>query len=355
VYSATGHILYRRQPVNRGIWALPFSLARHEKTGEPFLVAPEGDTPSVSNDGTLVHSIGTATRQTQMVWVDRSGKVLAKVGQPQEHWPFPCLSPDERMVAIAASEGEEHEVWIHDVERGTKTRLTFGMKAGYAAPTWTADGKGVLVDGGSGGNAFTTHLISSDGRTVGDELAKGWSSSLSPDGRYLVFTKDAGSSDADIWYLDLTSKGEPAPLIKAQGVQLWPRVSPDGQYVAYVSGETGSDEVYVKRFPSGEGKWQVSISGGYWPKWSPRGDRLYYVVGEAIMEVDVSAKPSFSLGKPREVLKRQPLGWPILFGWPPGFDVSKDGQRFLVLQAEGGQKSATGFVVVESWFSEFRR
>ncbi len=132
VYSPTGHILYRRQPTNPGIWALPFSLSRHEVTGEPFLVAPDGDLPSVSSDGTLVHVRGVATRRTRIVWLGRDGKELGTIGQPEEQWPFPSLSPDGRMVAISASENEEHE--IRDPRR--RTRHTDKAHLRRRRPLW---------------------------------------------------------------------------------------------------------------------------------------------------------------------------------------------------------------------------
>ncbi|HEY3176234.1 MAG TPA: protein kinase [Candidatus Polarisedimenticolia bacterium] len=352
-YSATGHILYRRQPANSGIWALPFSLKSHEVIGEPFPVIPEGDVPSVSNDGTLVYARGTSTRQTQLVWVDRSGKVLARIGQPQEVWPFPVLSPDERQVAIAVAEQETREVWIHDIARGTRSRLTFGAQASYAVPFWYPSGDRLLYDDGSN-FPFTTRSKSADGSGEAQELANGWASSLSPDGRYLAYTALDPNNGTDLWLRDLTSRSEPVPLVRGTGGQMWSRVSPDGRYVAYLSDETGPYEIYLKRFPGGEGKWQVSASGGFWPRWSRRGNRIYYVNGDRLMEVNVStvgAAPQ--LGNPQEVFTRPSLGWALIFNWPAGFDVSSDGQRFLINVPVGQGPENDSYFLVQNWMAEF--
>ncbi len=170
---------------NAGVWAVPFSLARHEATGEPFLVAAGADVPSVSNDGTLVHVSGVATRATRMAWVDREGKMLHPIGLPQEQWPFPELSPD---------------------------------------------------------------------------------------GRYLLFADFGVDTFWDISYLDLQSGGAAVPLVQGKPNEIAPRISPDARYFAYVSDESGPDEVFLKRFPAGEGHWQVSTGGGAWPRFSRRGD-----------------------------------------------------------------------------------
>ena len=352
-YSATGHIIYRRQPANAGIWALPFSLKNHEVTAEPFPVVPGGDVPSVSNDGTLVYSQGATTRETQLAWVDRTGKLVSTVGQPMDGWPFPVLSPDEKHVAISISEQENREIWVHDLVRGTRSRLTFGAQATYAVPFWYPSGDKILYDNGSS-YPFTTRVKAADGSGEERELGHGWASALSPDGRYMVSALQDPNTGTDLWLRDLSSKSEPIALVKTERTELWPRVSPDGRYLAYVSDETGQTEVYLKRFPGGEGKWQVSATGGFWPHWSRRGDRIYYVDGDTMMEVNVSTgDASPQLGNPQEVFTRPPLGWALIFNWPAGFDVSSDGQRFLINLPVGQSQENHGYILVQNWSAEF--
>ena len=122
------------------------------------------------------------------------------------------------------------------------------------------------------------------------------------------------------------------------------------------SDETGREyEVYLKRFPTGEGRWQVSSGGGIWPRWNPKGDRLYYARHDDIMEVDVTPGPEPRFGKPRLVVSRKALGWPLIDGFPPGFDVAADGSRFLVVQPIDTGERQSGIIVHENWLSEFSK
>ncbi|HYV85139.1 MAG TPA: protein kinase [Patescibacteria group bacterium] len=352
IYSPAGYILYHRHPANAGIWAVPFSLKRHETTGEPFLVAQDGDVPSVSNDGTLVHVTGTVSRLTQMVWVDRAGKVLGPIGPPQEQWPFPEISPDGRRLAIAAKENDISDIWIHDIERGTRTRLDAGT-ALYSTEAWSPDASHITFQDGQA--APTIKVRSTDGRGETRTVHEGWSASYSADGRYLLYAQGGQITPWTISYIDTKGDGKPVPLVHENDKTdaIWPRLSPDGRYFAYVSNESTVDEVYIKRFPSGEGKWQVSVGGGTWPRWSRKGDRIFFVQRETLMEVDVTLGPEPHLGKPRTLFTRKPLGWPLIFSWSPGFDVSAQGDKFVIVQALNDKQAEGGVVVLENWTGEF--
>jgi dipeptidyl aminopeptidase/acylaminoacyl peptidase len=353
VYSPDGFVLFQRQPANAGVWAVPFSLDGRKLTGEPFMVFPEADVPSVSNDGTLVAVRGGGSRLTRLVWKDRNGKTLGPIGPEQEQWPFPELSPDGRRVAIDAKENDLGDVWIHDTERGTRTRLGVS-NVGYSIQAWSPDGKTILYNEGSA-PPLQMKVRNADGsgevRTVGN----GWAAAYSADGRYLLSTDFATDSFWDLAVTDLRGDGKQVPYLKAPEQQMWPRLSPDGRFVAYTSDEGGGFEVYLKPFPGGEGKWQVSVGGGMWPRWSPRGDRLYYANGDTLMEVDVASGAEPKLGAPREIFTRRPLGWSLIFGWFPGFDVSDDGQRFVVAEPVDMKVERGGILVIENWAREFAR
>ena len=92
-----------------------------------------------------------------------------------------------------------------------------------------------------------------------------------------------------------------------------------------------------------------------WPRFSHRGDKLYYANGDTIMEVDIATGPEPKLGAPREVFTRKPLGWPLIFGWAPGYDVSADGSRFVVVEPQGVSKNLGGIVIEENWAKEFAK
>ncbi len=350
-YSSEGYVLFHRHPSNTGIWAVKFSLARHEIEGEPFLVAADGDVPSVSTDGTLVYVSGSATRQTRMTWVDRAGKAIRPIGPAQEQWPFPELSPDGRFVAIAAKENDVDDVWIHDVERGTRTRLS-AVRPPYSREAWSGDGRTLLYSEGVA-PPLQLHRKNADGSGAATLLRAGWSPAFSADGRWVVFSDFARDTQWDVLALDLRPGGAAVPLVQGKAIEMAPSLSPDGRYLAYVSDESGPYEIYLKRFPGGEGRWQVSTGGGMWPRFSRKGDKIWYTSGDAIMEVDASLGAEPKLGAPRALFRRKPLGWPLIFGWDPGFDVSADGGRFVVVEPLAEAKARSGILVDESWSSGF--
>jgi hypothetical protein len=349
-YSPTGHIVYRRQPANGGVWALPFSLSRHEATGEAFLVAAAGDVPSVSNDGTLLHVRGSASLTSQMVWVDRTGKEIGPIGPPQEQWPFPELAPDAKHVAIAASENEVSDVWIVDVERGTRTRMS--APAPYSAQAWTPDGRSLLFSEGTT-PPLTLKSRASDGGGEATTLGTGWGPQYYDRGTQIVYGDSGKDGVFHIWRRSADGKTPPVSVVSASGSQNWARVSPDGRFLAYNSNETGTDEVYVRRFPDGEGKWQVSNGGGMWPRWGRGGRNLYYVHNDDLMDVDVSTAPDLHLGAPRLLFTRPSLRRGLIFGWPAGYDLTAAEDRFVICKPVGLEGDLSGMVVVENWAAEF--
>jgi Tol biopolymer transport system component len=351
VYSPTGHILYRRDPANVGIWALPFSLARHEATGEPFLVAAAGDVPSVARDGTLVHVKGMPAYETQIVVADRAGRPLASIGQPEHQWPFPEFAPDGKRVALSARSNEVEDVWIYDIERGARTRLSVGPVS-YSVEAWSPDGRTLLY--GEGSNLpITMKQKPSDGSGEPVTVGTGWSPSYSPDGRTIVYADAVKGSGWDLFTRSADGKSAPAPFYHANGDQMWPRISPDGRFVAFTSEEAGEFEIYIRRFPEGEGKWEVSQGGGMWPRWGKSGRRLYYVRGNDVMEVDVTTTPDLKLGTPRLLFTRPTIRRSLIFDYAPGFDVNAAEDRFVFSRAVGETQDLSGMVVVQNWAAEF--
>ena len=345
-YSPTGHLLYWRFRANAGIWAVPFSIDELKVTGEPFLVASNGADCSVSNDGTLVFLGGGGTMMRQLVWVDREGNVQERIGQPQPNLARPALAPDQNRIAIAVgSERRINEIWIQDIQRGTATRLTFDEK-NSVRPVWSPDGDRVVFQQREGGD--TIAIVDVDGSGQVETLVPGTMPSLSPDGEFVTFyRKREDETVYDQWYAPLDGEAEPTPLVQvaARG-----RVSPDGGYISYQSDESGRDEIYLKRFPSGEGKWQVSIDGGERARWSPQGNELFWIgPGGDLMAIDFQAEPELRLGTPRLMFNWQP-SWMLRF---LEFDISADGQRFVLVAPAEGAERVDAINMVENWYVEF--
>jgi serine/threonine-protein kinase len=346
-YSPTGHVLYRRMPDNAGLWALPFSLERLEATGQPFLVSPEADFPSVSSDGTMVYLTGAAVTMRELVWVDHKQNVEEIPGEPVASINSISLSPDERFAAVSANEGGNRDVWIHDLARGTRTRLTFENDY-ETVPVWSPSGDHIAYRN----DAESAVMIkASDGSGTAVFAAEGNHPSFSPDGRYLLYTRNEEGVKQDIWYVALDEDGDPVRFMQTPAEELYPRLSPDGRYVLYRSDESGRNEIYIKRFPTGEGKWQVSNNGASWPRWSRNGDFIYYREVTRLMEVSVELEPTVRLGTPRLVLDMNELDLQY-WSWT-SFDVAADG-RFIFGRQIRDEDDDGGMVLVENWFSEFR-
>jgi eukaryotic-like serine/threonine-protein kinase len=347
-WSPTGHILFHRRGTNAGVWALPFSLSTLAVTGEPFLVDAQGDLPSAAADGTLAYVQGATAALQQLVWVDRNGAVLGAVGQPQPGLSRPALSPDGRRAIVVALENESPDLWIHDLERGTKTRLTFTPDTEGGAD-WSPVDERVTFR-----NQATAKIevLRTDGSQESHVRGRGSDPTFTPDGAGVVFASmPDGAHDSNLW-LSAAQDGEPIELFQAAGDDSVPRISPDGRYVAYVSHESGSPEVYIRRFPKGDGKWQVSARGGNHPRWSRRGDRLFYREGMAdLMEVEITNGPSLRLGVPHRLFSAATAG--VDLSDPVRYDVAPGGNRFLMVRNVGQDAHPASIVVVENWIAEF--
>ncbi len=351
MYSPSGHLLYTRTQSNDGIWALPFSLTGGEVTGEPFMVVPEGRQASLSDDGTLVHITGF-DGTFELVWVNRQGQVESSLGQPQDFIADPRLSPDGGRVAVMGMEEEERDIWVHDVNRGTKTRLTF-EEDWEGQPVWSPDGSRIYYpDDQAGSSSLMVRPFDGTGSAT-TLLENAFYPSLAPDGRFMAVESRNGD-EVDIAVVEVLEDGisPPQPLSDQPEInERMPAVSPDGRLVAYRSDESGKDEIYLRRFPQGEGKWQVSTNGGTVPRWRGDGRELFYTEEARIMAVSVDVEA----GAPR-------LGQPQpLFQWlnsfltsAAKFDVAADGQRFVMVRPAGQTNLHQEIRLVQNWYSEFQ-
>ena len=359
-YSPTGHLVFQRQPTNGGIWAVPFSLSKQRVTGEPFMVVPGGFRPTVSRDGTLVYVRGAVNPNTQLVWMDAGGKEQNVLGSAEPGFqPVPRISPNGERVLINQIEDQESNLFVFDPVRGTKTRLTF-EKGMAALPVWSPDGREVAYQWSNGPSmasvdGYSILARSVDGSDVPDTLVRGGVlPNFSPDGRYLLYSVDPGRRwEFDLCALPLEGEGKAFVIAKGTGDQFSGTVSPRGDLLAYVSDESGTFQVYLKRFPGGEGRWQVSTGAGVWPRWNAEGDRLYYVEQNDIMEVEVGGGAAPVLGTPKRLFGRAPMNTNGFRNMVAAFDVAPDG-RFLMVKPTGATGGTTAVAAVQNWYEGFR-
>ena len=357
-YSASGHLVYQSSlvDVKPGLWVLPFSLETLTATGEAFPIVEGGGLPSVARDGTLAYLDRVGSVEGQLVWRDRGGKRLGPIGRPQAGIiKFPTLSPDGSRVAVQSSVG--FGIWVQETERAVATRLTFA--AGLEAhATWSPSGTEITFTSDRRGSRdiFSKPAAGTGEATllVGgplDDDSPDWS----PDGNYMVYEVSGDPKNkGDVRYLKRKTDGsgfEEAVFLATPRQEGAAKFSPDGRFVAYYSDESGRFEVYVRPFPEGGGKWQVSTNGGTQPRWSRDGKELFYVEGSILMAAPVKTTPSFSVSTPARLFEDASLSGLL----QPNYDVSKEGQRFVLVGIVGDEADSLRSIhVIQNWFTEFR-
>ena len=184
------------------------------------------------------------------------------------------------------------------------------------------------------------------------------SASVSPDGQTLAYSEDRPGTGRDIWVVPLQGERKPRPFLQSRFTEVAPTFSPDGRWLAYVSGESGRNEVYVQPFPGPGGKWLISTEGGADPVWARNGRELFYRNGDKMMAVDIQTQPAFKAGTPRMLFERPAYtsGVGLAGTRRADYDISPDGQRFLVIKQPEQQETAlTQINVVLNWFEELKR
>jgi Tol biopolymer transport system component len=277
---------------------------------------------SASSDGLLVFASG-GTGDWQLLWMDRSGKQLSPVADKLANLQGARLSPQGDRIALQIDTGV-NDVWVFDLARGIKTRLTFGPLPN-AYPVWSPDGKWIAYSSDRNGR-FNLIRKPSDGSSAeellftDDQIDVG--SDWSRDGKYLIYSRGLSVGEGGIWALPLEGERKPRQLLP-RGV--FAHLSPDGHWLAYTSDESGGPEVYVVSFRGGQGKWQVSSNGGQAPQWSKDGKEIYYID----QGFNIFAVPVKDSGDAVQFGAAQTLvaNWtaPNIF-----YDVAPDGKKILL-------------------------
>jgi Tol biopolymer transport system component len=369
-YLPSGHMVYMHEGT---LFAVPFDLQRLEVTGQPTpilegVVANPGTGGaqfSFSETGNLVYVADRGGGQSVSIyWMDHEGKFTSLRETPGDY-VNPAFSPDGKRLALEIFDGKRRDIWVYEWERDTLTRLTFGGEAN-AFPVWTPDGQRIVYSSQEKGGTHNLWWIRADGAGDAQRLAESKSNqfvgSWRPDGKVLAFFQLNPGTNFDIMTLSIEGNekagwkpGEPKPFVNSAFNEAAPVFSPDGRWLAYASNESGSFEVYVRPFPSGEGKWQISTGGGLFSKWSHNGKELFYRTKDSkIMMVTYTASgDSFRADKPQL--------------WSPGqftdrgaaynFDLHPDGKRFAVFKTPGAEQTAAvnkaSFIF--NFFDELRR
>ncbi len=353
-----GHLMFGR---NGSLFAAPFTAETLE-VGQAVQVwediqslgglSPQG----YSAAGVLAYPTGNGQLPglSTISWVDRGGAEQPAVAEAGLY-NAPRISPDGGRVVYAQFRNEdslESRIWVHNLARGTSTPLTFEPSI---APVWMPDGRQVII-------SLATNFVAGIGKLaimpadgsgppvpLMDDRTSPYPTSISPDGE-LVLGVDNNNvpSSTGSWVFGLDSNADSAgigPFLDDRFVRGEYRFSPDGNWVAYQSNESGRNEIYVVPYPGPGAKTQISSAGGTQPRWNPNRGELFFRQEDELVAVDVQLGETFSAGTSR-----------VLFAEDfNDYDVAPDGQRFLMLKPVGGSASSSELHIVLNWFDDLRR
>jgi Tol biopolymer transport system component/predicted Ser/Thr protein kinase len=351
LFARPGYLLFVR---GGSLLAQPFDAKRLRLVGEPFVVG-ESITEtgaanhqfefSASDVGVLAYR--SADPDSQLTWVDRSGRPLQRIGDAVRRG-FIELSPGANQIAYEGldADGRNADLWLLDLSRGIASRLTFDP-ASENAPVWSPDENQIVF--GATRKEFSDLYVQSATAGVPEKLLVSSGddknpTSWSPDGRFILFEAFTANRGRDLWIVSLDGTPKPEPFLQTQFNEVRATFSPDGKWVAYVSDESGREEVYVTSFPARSGRRQISTGGGRRPRWRSDGRELFYAArGGKVMTVEVG--PGGEFGPPTELFQIRGAR---------EYAVAPDGQRFLVDVGIENPTTAPATVVL-NWTADLKK
>ena len=303
---------------------------------------------AISRNGTLVYLPGVFEEISNLVWLDRRGHI-ERLPYPAEIYNHFRLSPDGQRLAISIYQGDKRNIWIYNLKRQSRFKLT--LEGDNISTVWSPDGKSIAFASDRAGK-WAIFVKSADrkgeAKLVHDESEKdlfAGPNSWSPDGKVLLF-----EDGQDIWSLQMDSTGTIKRLINSPFEEGGAAFSPDGHWVAYTSDEQGQADVYVQPYPPTGESVIVSTEGGEEPVWSQSSKELFYRNGRQWMVASFTTSPILSFEVPRLLFEGNYLN---IAGME--YDVSPDGQRFLLLKPIEESSPRTQLNVVTNWFEELKR
>jgi Tol biopolymer transport system component len=352
-YVDSGYILYSREGALLG---QRFDASALELSGDPFPLARKvaldpsnNDLSASASDDLLVYQVASP-RNRQLTWFDRSGRAVGKIGTPAEYWTF-ALSPDEKQIAAAIPDPDRHtgNLWVVDVARGTRVRLT-SRPTDEFNPRWSRDGYIYYTSDPDG--FYDLFRIPASGTGAEEKVYQSgmdkWMNDLSRDDRTISYTASDLKSGYDVWTYSIGAK-EPEAVFHANFPETDGQFSPDGQWIAYVSRESGREEVFLAPRAAPIRRQQVSVGGGAQPRWSRDGREIFFISPAR----DLIAVPVRISGSTAEVLEPKllfnskdfQLGWDLRVRTT--YEVASDGRFLFAVPVD--EPDARPIIAVVDW------
>jgi serine/threonine-protein kinase len=350
----TGHIVYVR---SGALLAAAVDVPTLAVTGAPVPVIEglgrtwSGDTDySIADNGTVVYEAEAGVKKGGVfVQVDRSGNTQPLPTRRGYYSEF-SISPNGRLIASRVFAVND-DIWTLDIASGAPLRFTF-EPLDEIFPQWTADGARIAY----GTRTGAIFWKASDGSGQRQELTHGeysrYPTSFSRDGKYMVFVETHPSRRRDIWLMRLDGDRQSEPLVATDADERDARFSPDGQWLAYVSDETGRDEVFIRPLGTGGGRKQLSSDGGVKPTWAPSGREVFFATNDGLYAVTLDGQGN-RVGRDRRLFAAPTFEDLRFDSRSAPYDVMPDGEHFVFLLEL--TSSPTRYNVILNWFESLKR
>jgi len=355
-YTSTGYIVYARIG---GLMAVPFDIRNLTVTDSPVpilgnvVIRNQGFANfKISREGSLVYIPGAAsTPDRTLVWVDRSGNA-APLTKERNLYNYPRISPDGKWVALNIIDDVGiYNIWIYNIERSVFSQLTFkensqfpvlGPESKRVAYRYIKDGEYNICWKPADGSGEEMLLLKRD--------ISIFPGSWSPDGKSFAFYEINPTTSRDICVLSIKD-GSTSVFAATEANEIAPVFSPDGEWIAYTSDETGKHEVFVQPYPVTGTKYRISNDGGLEPLWAPDGRKLFYRSGNKMMAAAIETRPMFRQGTPQILFEERYNSQT----YRANYDIHPDGDRFLMIRTETAEEPTVPQInIVLNWFEELK-
>jgi Tol biopolymer transport system component len=359
VYASSGQLLFARQG---RLFAQDFDPVRLALTGNPYLMGEQvevavnynGMAAVSASAGHIVYRTGSASGLRQFLWLDRTGKEVGKIGEPDAAGPLnPSLSPAGHSVALQRTLNGNTDIWLLEAGRGVLNRLTSDAAIDFF-PLWSSNGSHIVFSSNRKG---AVDLYQKSATETGSEelLVSSRQNKVamdsSPDGRFLLYRSLDEKTGYDLWTLPLDGDRKPFPIAQTKFEEREGQFSPDGKWIAYQSNESGPFDIYVQPFPGPGGKSQISTNGGGQVRWRRDGKEIYYIAPDGrLMAVPIrlaSDGPVVEIGVPVPLFATR-VGEAVQDVYRQQYMVSPDGQRFLINIAME-KANASPITIILNW------
>jgi hypothetical protein len=357
-YAAPGYLLFIR---GDNLLAQAFDVSRLELSGDATVVAStvaDVGGYSVSHNGVLTVNAGSwYPTATQLRWFGRKGEEIGAVGAPDKFYT-PVVSPDGRDIAVERHLRGLGFLWLTEALRDRFQRFTLEGPHDQS-PVWSRDGKFIAYTSELSSKGWIIRRKRLDAQGATEDLAtvagESYTNDWSPDGEFIAYETFDPETRWDVWLLPLKDPSKQQALLKTSFNERQVQFSANGAWIAYTSNQSGRNEVYVQKFPASGETWRISTNGGGQPRWSRDGRELFYVdPDQKLMAVDIKMSPVFEAGASRQLLQLRLDMTQGIAGIRNQYDVSPDGQQFLVNTIVGEPSSAV-ITVTLNWTTALKR